>query len=183
MYGRLLHAFTAFFPVYIYWAYFFFTKVESWTLEGMLKYNSIVFLLLCLSSLLSIFLFYKLILKKTNSPDKEFNVKNSEKRAGHIKYVIGSLSPFILFLGEFVMDNNISVLSVIVGTIFFIVMGLISIFKEETGILYNVFYLPYNILNIKLSNGKEIIVLSKQNSLSGFIKVYQLDKMVFKEWN
>ena len=181
--GKLLHAFTAFFPMYIYWAYFFFTKIESWNLEDMLNFDSIMFVLLCLSSVLSIFLFYKVILKRTKSPDKEFNVTSSEKKAAHTKYVVGSLSPFILFLGEFVKDNNISLLSVIVGTIFFVIVGLISIIKEETGILYNIFYVPYNILNVKTNNGKEMIILSKQSSLSGFIKVYQLDKMVFKEWN
>ncbi len=181
--GKLLHTFTAFFPMYIYWAYFFSTKIESWDIKDVINTNSIIFIVLILLSILSVYLFYIVILKKTKSPDKEFNIKSSEKKATQIKYIVMSLLPFMLFFGEFFNNNTISLWSVIIGTIFFIVVGLILVMKEETGILYNLFYIPYNILNVKMENGKEIIIISKKNNLTGFIKVYQLDKRVFKEWN
>ena len=57
------------------------------------------------------------------------------------------------------------------------------ILKAENGILYNIFYLRYNILNVKTEDGKEIIIISKKENLTGYVEVFQLDKKVFKEWN
>ena len=183
-YGKILHVFTAFFPLYLYWAYFSFTKIESFAYKNLFdKWNS-SFLVLCIFSVLSIFLFYYELLKNGKNHDKEINVKTSKKSSGHLRYIIGSFSPFILFLVDFITKaQQVSNTSTIVGTAFFILMGFILVFKEETGIMYNIFYWPYQILTVTTKQGKECVIITKKDSLSGHIKVTQLDKKVFKEWN
>lgn len=182
-YGKLLHIFTAFFPLYSYWAYFSFKKIESFSVENIFRREIIIFFILILFSLMSIILFYSILLKKRNSPDKEFNVKKSEKNSGYLRYAIGSLSPFVLFLAEFINNPQLSKVSIIVGTIFFVIMGVILVFKEETGILYNLFYLSYHTLLVTTNEGKEYTVVTTKEKLSGYIKVNQLDRRVFREWN
>ena len=129
------------------------------------------------------YLFYKVILKKGKSPNKEINIRSTEKKSSHIRYIISSLSPFILFLAEFIKDNTISNTSVVIGTVLFVVIGLVLIVKEENGILYNLFYIPYHVLSVKTKDGKELIIISKKKDLTGYIQVFQLDKKVYKEWN
>jgi len=183
IYGKLLHIFTAFFPIYVYWGYFFFTQLTSWSIKNIIQIEYIMFIILCISSVSSVLIFYIGILKKGKNPDKEFNIKSTEKKSSYIRYMIGSLSPFLLFFSEFIKNNQISNTSMIVGTILFIIIGLILVFKDETGILYNLFYIPYHILNVKTKDGQEIIIVSKKQNLTRYIKVFQLDKKVFKEWN
>lgn len=182
-FGKLLHAFTAFFPLYVYWAYFFFNNVESFIFQEILQRDTIIFILLSFLSVVSILVFYLILVKKNRTADRELNIKSSSKISGHFKYIIGSLSPFALFIAEFLQNNQISKISTVIGTIFFVALGLILIFKDEDGILYNLFYLPYNMLTVQTKDGKQAIIISRKESLSNYVKVNQLDKKVFKEWN
>jgi len=182
LYGKLLHSITAFFPLYIYWTYFLSKRVTSWSFNNLIQLEYSLFLVLGIFSVGSIYIFYRVIMKKRKNADKEINIKSIEKKSSYIRYMISSLSPFILFLAEFIKDNTISNTAVVVGTILFIVLGVVFIFKEEKGILYNIFYLPYYILNVKTKDGKEIVIISKKQDLTRYIKVYQLDKKVYKEW-
>jgi len=181
-YGKMLHSITAFFPLYIYWAYFLSKRVTSWSIDNIVQLEYLLFVGLCILSVGSIYLFYKVIMKKRKNADKEINIKSIEKKSSHIRYILSSLFPFILFFAEFIEDSTISNTSVIVGTIFFIILGFVLIFKEENGILYNLFYIPYHIFNVKTKDGKELILVSKKQDLTGYLKVYQLDKKVYKEW-
>ncbi len=183
LFGKLLHVFTAFFPIYIFWAYFSSTKVTSWSIKNIFQIEYSLFIVLALFSISSIFIFYKILLKKPKIPNEQFNIKDTSKKSAYIRYMIGSLSPFILFITKFINNNQISNTSAILGTSFFIIIGLILILKDETGILYNIFYLPFHILNAKTKNGKDIIIISKKENLTGYIKVFQLNNKVFKEWN
>ncbi|MDO8642600.1 MAG: hypothetical protein Q7R76_03350 [Candidatus Woesearchaeota archaeon] len=183
LYGKILHVFTAFFPIYVYWAYFLSKRITSWSIKDIIQPEYIIFLILCMFSIISVYLFYQVILKKSKNQDKEINIRSTEMKSSHVRYIISSLSPFILFLAEFIKDNTISKTSVVVGSIIFIVIGLVLILKEENGILYNLFYIPYYILNVKTKDGKELIIISKKQYLTGYIKVSQLDGKVFKEWN
>ena len=183
VYGKLLHIFTAFFPLYSYWTYFSFTKIGSFNVENLFQKEAISFFILCILTIFSIVVFYFVLLKKRKNPDKELNIKKSEKNSGYLKYTIGSLSPFILFLVEFINNPQLSKASIIIGTAFFIIMGVILVFKEETGILYNLFYLPYHTLSVTTKEGKTYVVVTTKEKLSGYIKVNQLDGKIFREWN
>ena len=181
LFGKLLHVFTSFFPIYLFWAYFLSTKITSWSIENIFQIEYILFSILILFSLLSIFTFYKIILRKPKVANEQFNILGTNKKSAYIRYMIGSLLPFILFITKFINNNQISNTSAILGTSFFVIIGLILILKDETGILYNIFYLPFHILNAKTKNGKDIIIISKKENLTGYIKVFQLNNKVFKE--
>lgn len=182
-YGKLLHSFTAFFPLYVYWAYFLSKRITVWSLKNIIQLEYALFVILCVFSVSSLYLFYGVILKKRKNPDKEINIKSIERKSSHLKYIISSFTPFLLFLAEFIKDDSISNTSVIVATTLFIIMGLVLVFKEENGILYNIFYFPYHILNVKTRDGKDFVVISRKQDLSGYLKMSQLDKKVYKEWS
>ncbi|GAF87564.1 unnamed protein product, partial [marine sediment metagenome] len=150
---------------------------------NLLNFELILFMGVILMALGSIFVFYKILIKTSTHPDKEIKVNDSKKQAGHFKYILGSLSPFILFIITLISDKNISNVSAIVGSIFFTILAIILIFREESGILYNIFYLPYNILEIATEKGSNILIITKKDNLYNYVKVKQLNRKVFKEWN
>ena len=172
--GKMLHLFTALFPIFIYWTFIFFTKVQSWSFKEIYNKEYIIFILLSILTISSVLIFYFILDKKRKNPDKQVKIFTSTKHSNHIKYVVGSLSPFLLFIVEFFNDTIVVNIGIIVATIMFILIAIILIFKEDTGILYN-------FLDVKTDKGN-VTIISKKDSLTNHVKTIQLDKKVFKEW-
>jgi hypothetical protein len=177
--GKLVHLFTATFPLFLYWSFVFFTKIQTWSTLTM---NHVMFFMMAILSIGSILTFYKIINRKRKNPDREFKIISSSKHSNYFKYAIGSLFPFILFIGEFFKNGKALEVEILIATIIFLIILIILIFKDDKGILYNLFYLPYHFLEIKTKNATYILI-SKKESLTNYVKSVQLDKMVFKEWN
>lgn len=174
--GKLTYLFTALFPLYVFWAYFFITKINfsSINFKDINLLLSGLFLLFTISSPIS---FYFLV-KKKKSQDTELFVKNSKKESKHLISALGSISPFLIFLLEIFKDSTLYIPALITATLFFILTGIILTFKDEYGILYNLFFIRYNILSVE-----DKIIISNKGSCSGHVKVNQLNKRIFKKWN
>ncbi len=182
LFGKSLYCFTAFFPLYLYWGFIFYNKIESFRIENLTKFVNLGFIISLSFSIISLIIFYGFLIKKSKQHDKEILIKNSEKDSKYMQYFVGSLSPFIMFFIELLRQNKTYDASIILGSIVFVVLGIIFIFKDEYGILYNLFFIPYKLLNV-IEKNNNLIVISKQDHLSGHVKVNQLNKKVFIEWN
>ena len=181
IYGKLLYAFTAFFPLYVFWSYYFFDKISSWSFDKIFQINYIGFAILLALSIAAFFVFYGYLIRKPKKPDREIAISNTERVSSYLKYVISSLSPFSLFIVN-LYNGESSLIVIILGTAIFVIILLILIFKDEKGILYNLFYLPYHILSSTTKEDKQITIISRKPEIDGYTKVHQLDKEVFKEW-
>lgn len=181
--GKLLYCFTAFFPIYVYWSYYFYARIDSFKIENLFRYEQIYFLIAVLISITSIIVFYEILIKRRKKQDSEIFIKASEKDSKYMQYFVGSLSPFILFIIEIFKSTTVYNSGIILGSIAFVILGFIFIYKDEYGILYNLFLIRYKILKIRNKEGKEYIIITKKDSLSGYIRVMQLDRKVFLEWN
>ena len=177
--GKLLYVFTALFPLYLYWAYFFYTQVQPLSVTNLLNLNGLGFFTMVVLSILSAVIFYVLVMKKRKRYDKEIQVKESKKASLYSPRIIGSLSPFVLLIFSRVLDLS----AAIVATAFFLILGLTIILRDETGILCNFFFIFYNINKVTTTKGQKYTVISKKGNLSGYIKVSQLDNGIYREWN
>lgn len=182
-YGKLLYLFTVFFPLYVYWAYFSLINITSLNLRELYRREILVFFLLCFCAISSIIVFFFVLLRKQKHPEKEINVKTSEKKSNYFREVIGVFPPIILFLSDFLDKSESSMARGIIGTVFMIIIWTVLIFKDGKGILYNIFYLPYHILDVTTNDNKRYVIITKKDHLSGYTKLNQLDREVFKEWN
>jgi len=173
LWGKLLYCFTAFFPLYVYWAYYFSTKIYPFKIENLINFDQLLFFILLLFSIFSLTIFYHYLIKREKY-EKEIFIKSSEKDSKYMQYFVGALSPFILFLIEFIRDTQIYNDGIIVGTIVFILLGFIFVCKDEYGILYNIFLIRYKILRVKTKDEKDFIIITKKDNLSGYTKVTRL---------
>lgn len=177
--GKLLYIFTALFPLYIYGLYFLILKSLA-----NFSYVYLFFIaLLGIFIVLSPSIFFGDLVTKGKKHDKEIFVKSCQKNSKHLVYIISSLSPFLLFIIEIWRDTNYYDSAVLITSIMFVLVGFVLVFKDEEGILYNLFFIRYNVLTIKDKQDNEKMILSNKDSLSGYIKVNQLNRKVFKEWN
>ncbi|MBU0963063.1 MAG: hypothetical protein KKD48_04130 [Nanoarchaeota archaeon] len=132
--------------------------------------------LICLIT--SPIIFFNLI-KNKKSADCEILVKSSKKDSKYAIYFLGAISPFLTFLLDFFLKNSeLHIPSMIVATSVFILGGIILIFKDEYGVLYNLFFLKYHFILVQ-----DKIIVSNQEAHSGYVKVTQLNNRVFKTWN
>jgi len=180
--GKIAYLFTSLFPLYLFWFYFYVSKLNFKQLNNFQYLNSLNiylggFFLLC--SIISPIIFYGLIKNKETS-DTEILVKNTKRDSRYAIYFLGAISPFLTFLLEFLLKNSSEFYmpSIIVSTILFSLGAVVLIFKDEYGILYNVFFLRYNFLSIG-----DKVMISDKNTHSGYVKVIQLNNKVYKKWN
>src|SRR3989344_1476577 len=171
--GKILHSITSFFPIYVFWSFFWYKNIDSWSIKNLIQLETVLFILLSVLSIGSIFLFYGVILRKRKSPDKEINIESTEKASSYLQYSLGAISPFLLFLSELLKDASFSKSTAIIGTMLFIITGLMLVWKDERGILYNIFYIPYQILIAKTREGRELTIISKRLYVNGYIRLVQ----------
>ena len=178
-FGKLLYGFTALFPLYIYGLYFFILK----SLEKFSYIHLSFITILGIFIILSPLIFFGNLVGRKEKHDKEIFVKSSQKNSKHFVYMVSSFSPLLLFIIEIWRETSNYNSAVLITSIIFVLIESILMFKDEEGILYNLFFIKYNVLTIRDKNDNEKIILSSKDSLSKYIKVNQLDGKVFKEWN
>jgi len=178
-FGKILYGFTALFPLYVYGVYFFVLK----SLEKFSYLYLFFIILFGIFAILSPSVFFGDLVRKKDKPDKEIFVKSSQKNSKHLVYTISSLSPFLLFVIEIWRETNYYNPAVLIASITFFLIEFILVFKDEEGILYNIFFIKYNVIAIKDKENNDKVILSSKDSLSEYVKVNQLNKGVFKEWN
>ena len=101
--GKLLYLFTALFPLYLFWTYFFINRINFGTLNkirDILSYQEFYFgIIFLFFVILSPIVFFSLI-KNKEKADGEVFIKNSRKSSKHIKYALIAIIPFLNFLLE-----------------------------------------------------------------------------------
>jgi len=177
--GKFLYLLTSLFPVYLFIVYIFLLR----SVNSFNYLNLITLIIFCILSISSPIIFFKILIRNRQNFDKEIFIKSSKKDSRHLLYVFGSLSPLILFLVEFVKNKIPYETTSIIGVTFFVLIGILLIYKDDEGILYNLFFIFYKISKITDKKGFEKIIISKKDTLSGYIKVNQLNKNIFREWN
>lgn len=180
-FGRLIYLFTALFPLYLFWAYYFIFQIEISEFASRIiltDYNLYIGAIFFIFMVLCPIVFFKLI-KLNNSPDKEFLIKDSRRDSRYFMYFIGALSPLLVFIPEiYIKSQNIQMFSLVIASLIFIFGGMILVFRDDNGILYNLFFLKYHIITF---HDKSII--TKYPFHSGYIKVSQLNNRIFRAWN